>query len=203
VSEKTGRPSRQSNRRRLSPEEEHLWSTVTRGIKPLRRATLLGAAKGSGVASGLGQDTTAIPAAGAGLARLATQVAMPAQKQAQPHPGPIAIARRDRLNLSRGRTQIDARIDLHGLTQTEAHAALLRFLQRCRADGARFALVITGKGAPNGERGVLRRQVPLWLGLGEFRAHVLGFDVAGIGHGGEGAFYVRLRSLRRWPQSQP
>ena len=107
--------------------------------------------------------------------------------------------------LARGRANIDARIDLHGLTQAEAHAALLRFLHRAQAEGARFVLVITGKGTPatagtqhpaSGERGVLRRQVPLWLGLPEFRSCVLGFDGAHVGHGGDGALYVRLRRTR-------
>jgi DNA-nicking Smr family endonuclease len=61
-------------------------------------------------------------------------------------------------------------------------------------------LVITGKGAraqdERGERGVLKRQVPLWLKLPEFRAYVVGFEEAHIGHGGEGALYVRLRRAR-------
>jgi len=40
---------------------------------------------------------------------------------------------------------------------------------------------------------VLKRQVPLWLALPEFRALVLGVEGAHIAHGGEGALYVRLR----------
>ena len=69
------------------------------------------------------------------------------------------------------RNAIDARLDLHGRTQSEAHAALLRFLRRAQANGAKTVLVITGKGGDrDGERGVLKRQVPLWLALPEFRA---------------------------------
>jgi DNA-nicking Smr family endonuclease len=86
------------------------------------------------------------------------------------------------------------------MTQTEAYAALRRLLQRSQANGAKFVLVITGKGVPNSainERGVLRRQVPLWLALPEFRHYVTGFDVAHPGHGGEGALYVRLRKVMR------
>jgi DNA-nicking Smr family endonuclease len=94
---------------------------------------------------------------------------------------------------------IDERIDLHGMTQAQAHSALLRFLHRSQSHGAKFVLVITGKGAasaPRSERGVLRQQVPLWLALPEFRACVLGFDVAHAGHGGDGALYVRVRRTR-------
>jgi DNA-nicking Smr family endonuclease len=81
------------------------------------------------------------------------------------------------------------------LTQNEAYAALLRFLERAQADGRRIALVVTGKDR-GGERGVLRRQVPLWLELPAFRALVVGFDNAHAGHGGDGALYVRLRRRR-------
>ncbi|MCP2000233.1 DNA-nicking Smr family endonuclease [Nitrobacter winogradskyi] len=82
------------------------------------------------------------------------------------------------------------------MTQTRAYRALLRFLQDASGDGLAFVLVITGKGRAKGadsERGVLRRQVPQWLALPEFRSLVVGFDEAHLGHGGEGALYVRLR----------
>jgi DNA-nicking Smr family endonuclease len=110
------------------------------------------------------------------------------------------LARREKQRLARGTVQLDARIDLHGRTQSEAHAALLSFLRRAQADDARFVLVITGKGGSArdhwSERGVLRRQVPHWLRLPEFRHYVVGFEDAHIGHGGEGALYVRLRRAR-------
>jgi DNA-nicking Smr family endonuclease len=84
---------------------------------------------------------------------------------------------------------------LHGFTQHEAHAALLRFLRNAVERDAHLVLVITGKGR-GGEIGVLRRQVPQWLGLPEFRALVVGFEDAAIAHGGEGALYVRLKRGR-------
>jgi DNA-nicking Smr family endonuclease len=105
------------------------------------------------------------------------------------------LGRRMKQRVARGKEAIDGRLDLHGLTQSEAHAALLRFLRAASARGARLVLVITGKGAREGgsERGVLKRQVPHWLGLPEFRTLVIGFDNAHITHGGEGALYVRVR----------
>ena len=81
------------------------------------------------------------------------------------------------------------------MTQTRAHRALSDFLQRAHIDGLTFVLVITGKGsaaAAHSGRGVLRRQVPQWLSLPEFRTLVVGFEEAHIGHGGEGALYVRI-----------
>ena len=76
-----------------------------------------------------------------------------------------------RTRVARGKETIDARLDLHGMTQAQAHSALLHFLRNAQTRGARLVLVITGKGARGeGERGVLRRQVPQWLGLPDFRA---------------------------------
>jgi DNA-nicking Smr family endonuclease len=97
--------------------------------------------------------------------------------------------------VARGKEAIDARLDLHGYTQDEAHSALLRFLRSANARDARLVLVITGKGR-GGEIGVLRRQVPNWLALPEFRALVIGYEDAAITHGGEGALYVRVRRTR-------
>ncbi len=117
---------------------------------------------------------------------------------ASPKPPPLTLlARRERSRIARGRTDIDARLDLHGMTQSRAHGALLRFLIRAQNDGMMLVLVITGKGAGKGEgRGVLRQQVPEWLGLAEFRALVIGFEEAHAAHGGGGALYVRVRRAR-------
>jgi DNA-nicking Smr family endonuclease len=124
-------------------------------------------------------------------------------RAAKPNPAPAApplapLGRRERSQLSRGRKDIDARLDLHGMTQTRAHHALFSFLRRAHSGGLTFVLVITGKGRMGAEteRGVLRRQVPQWLSLPEFRPLVVGFEEAHTGHGGEGALYVRIRRSR-------
>ena len=112
-------------------------------------------------------------------------------------PPPLApIERRLKQRLARGQVEIDARLDLHGRTQSEAHAALARFLHRAQSNGARTVLVITGKGDADDGRGVLKRQVPLWLASPELRSCVLGVEVAHRTHGGAGALYVRLRRER-------
>jgi DNA-nicking Smr family endonuclease len=116
-------------------------------------------------------------------------------------PAPTSFDRRTKQKLARGSIAIDARIDLHGFTQARAHAELLRFLKQAQNDGARMVLVITGKGGaphsgPAEERGVLRRQVPLWLKMAELRTMVAAFSPANVGHGGEGALYVQLRRPR-------
>jgi DNA-nicking Smr family endonuclease len=117
---------------------------------------------------------------------------------APPPPQAPGLERRVRLALRRGALQVDARIDLHGMYQAEAHGALIGFLMRARASGHTHVLVVTGKGGPGydeafSERGVLRRSVPHWLRSPELRGVVLGFEEAARHHGGAGALYVRLR----------
>jgi DNA-nicking Smr family endonuclease len=117
----------------------------------------------------------------------------------------MSLDRPLRRALARGQTQIEARIDLHGMTQADAHGALFGFLRRTQAQGVAVVLVITGKGGPgatdgrfgDGQRGILRRLVPLWLSLPEMRRVVSGFSEAGPRHGGGGALYVRLRRPSR------
>ncbi|MFD0937956.1 Smr/MutS family protein, partial [Methylobacterium trifolii] len=108
------------------------------------------------------------------------------------------LERQARLALRRGRLQVDARIDLHGMYQGQAHDALVGFLLRARSAGHAYVLVVTGKGSPDfadafSERGVLRRSVPHWLRSPELRGIVIGFEEASRHHGGAGALYVRLR----------
>jgi DNA-nicking Smr family endonuclease len=111
-----------------------------------------------------------------------------------------ALARKTRRRIAKGRDAIDGRLDLHGFTQAEAHATLAQFLHAAAQRGARLVLVITGKGGRNGDHGVLRRQVPLWLQLPEMRDCVISCEPAHIAHGGEGALYVRIRRTRSFTE---
>jgi DNA-nicking Smr family endonuclease len=168
--------------RKLSRNERELWATITRAIAPLRAAD---------PSTSPGERSEPPPAPHA----VPADTPKPREKPVPPLAG---LDRRLRQRLVRGRAELDGRIDLHGLTQAEAHDALVRFLRSRRAEGARIVLVITGKGTRgvNVDRGVLRRQVPLWLRSPQLREAVLGFEPAGRVHGGEGAFYVRLRRAR-------
>jgi DNA-nicking Smr family endonuclease len=178
------------SRRRVSEEEAALWRSVTRTVSPLRRHRK-DAAPAAERAEPKQKPQPRVP-----LPPHPVAVAYrPAPKPKEPALAPID--RRSKQKLARGAQAIDARIDLHGRTQHEAHAALLRFLHRQQANGAKMVLVITGKGGGrDGGRGVLKRQVPMWLALPEFRGLVVGFGDAAIGHGGEGALYVRVRRFK-------
>ncbi|MFK4511715.1 Smr/MutS family protein [Bradyrhizobium daqingense] len=183
------RPS--PRRRALSEEDRELWDLVAKQVKPLRKHRVVKAQP----------PPRSEPATIAPVARPAPSprpmAAAPAPRATKPVMPPLApLGKRERTKLSRGRSEIDARLDLHGMTQMRAHRALTGFLHRAHHEGLTFVLVITGKGRSGGESGVLRRQVPEWLSLPEFRAFVVGFEEAAIGHGGEGALYVRIRRAR-------
>jgi DNA-nicking Smr family endonuclease len=181
-------PPSSRRKRALSEEERALWEGVAKEIKPLRKKPRSGKTEAA-----LSDVETTAAAKAAAPANPPPSIKIP--RATKPIVPPLApLGRRERAQLSRGRKEIDARLDLHGMTQTRAHRELFGFLQRAHSHGLTFVLVITGKGrVADPERGVLRRQVPQWLSLPEFRALVVGFEEAHIGHGGEGALYVRIR----------
>jgi DNA-nicking Smr family endonuclease len=163
---------------RQAEPDAAMWRRATRDVSPLEpRTTPL-----AGPPPSFAEPTRARPALPA-----AAPSAIP----------PLAVDRFagiDRASaerLKRGRQPIEARLDLHGMTQDEAHPALARFIQTSRDDGKRCVLVITGRGALGG--GVLRAAVPRWLGEPAFRPHLLAIATAQPRDGGAGALYVMLR----------
>ncbi len=107
------------------------------------------------------------------------------------------LDRRTQLRLRRGKVNIEARLDLHGMTQTAAHDALHHFLERAFMAGKKTVLVVTGKGLrADGRIGVLRQAVPQWLNTFPLRQWVHAFDHAAARDGGEGALYIVMRRQR-------
>jgi DNA-nicking Smr family endonuclease len=114
--------------------------------------------------------------------------------------------------LRRGAIAPDATLDLHGLTEEAAHRAVSVFLRNAALQGARLALIVTGKGAkPSApeepfdleldqrSRGVLKAMVPRWLQEPELVRLVADVRTAHRRHGGGGALYVYLRKERPHP----
>lgn len=207
--------------RRLNDDERILWSDYIHGIAPLRPRV-------PPVAEVPRSDATATPetphkpeskAASKPPPKFqkpakikqdgnerAKGVPAPPPKSAAPLTPLAPLGRRVKQGLGRGVLDLDGRLDLHGLTQAQAHATLIRFLATAQTRGAKTVLVITGKGATgardnpfgyadhtDGERGILRRAVPLWLKSPELRGIVIGFETAHRAHGGDGALYIRVR----------
>jgi len=103
----------------------------------------------------------------------------------------IILDRRVEKNIRQGDIALEARIDLHGMTQSEAYDALARFMAKQVKAGRRNLLVITGKG--RGNAGVLKTNLPMWLQSLPEASAILTLRPAAPKHGGDGAFYVVLR----------
>ncbi|KQT85555.1 Smr/MutS family protein [Aurantimonas sp. Leaf443] len=176
-------------RGRLSQEDARLWAGVARSVRPL---------PGKAVPPQEKEDEALLGPAFEKALSGTPAAPLPAAPAPGPRPlGLHPIEKPVRRKLSKGRLPIEARIDLHEMTQGVAHYALLGFLSRAHAQGLRHVLVITGRGGGGGAlfgaRGVLRRVVPHWFETPEFRRYVSGFEPAERHHGGDGALYVRLR----------
>lgn len=193
-------PGRRGRRRHLSAEERALWDHVVRSVTPLHPAE-----PPPPVPEAPSVEAVPPPAEAAAPATRPPPSRAKAAPVAPSPPPLAALEPKTRRRLGRG-AEVDARLDLHGLTQAAAHRRLRLFLMEAQAVGHSVVLVITGKGDPDrlmahgpafGEgRGVLKRAVPLWLAEPDLRGVVVGFESAGRRHGGEGALYVRIRRQR-------
>ncbi len=82
---------------------------------------------------------------------------------------------------------INATLDLHRYTITEALDAVEIFLEDAADKGFTLVRIITGKGIHSTGGKTLREAVPAWLA-----AHGYSYRPAKISQGGDGAFLVSL-----------
>ncbi len=190
--------ARRSPTRPLSAEEHDLWRRAARAFKPLDETRL---------------KRLEDPSPPSNKSDLMRQSAPVKGGPSMRDPSPATrnpVNRGSEKKIRRGRVEIEARIDLHGMTQKKARAQLLSFLRRAHENGMRQVLVITGKGA--GARaidqrkfepwtpeeralpGVLRRSFTQWMSDPAFATLVSGYAESHRRHGGSGAFYVMLRA---------
>ncbi|MGV6820827.1 MAG: Smr/MutS family protein [Parvularcula sp.] len=182
--------SRRKPKRPLTDDEAELWQKVARSVNPLDPDGIV-----------LPQPAPSPPSPARAAQRF--RQSAPARKPSfsapaieRLHAGDPKKARR----VARGRSQINATIDLHGMRQLEAEMRLHRFLSGAKTSGHRTVLVITGKGAPDGvydpfaesPRGILRRRFLEWIDRPPFSSLISSVAPAHIKHGGSGAFYVFL-----------
>ncbi len=201
----------------LSPADAELWARITRGVRPLRESGEVAARPSSDrreTRARTGKDTRhPPPRAGQSSPRPAPSSSTGQPPQPRPHRAPPGgtLNRRERQRMARGKVEIEARMDLHGLGVEAAHTALRAFIIDSRRRGMRTVLVITGKGkapfarhtlhgqdywhAPE-RAGKLRQLLPRWLAEAGIAEHVAGWQPAHPRHGGGGAFYIRLRRAR-------
>lgn len=170
--------------RALRNDERELWRETMRGVKPLHRTKPPAAKPAPPPVEAKSRSKTKPPRAAAAPIEPA-----PAKKPAAGK-AVATLDRRSAQKLKRGKLPIEARLDLHGMTQAEAHTALTRFLVRAQKDGVRAVLVITGKS------GVLHSAVPRWLDDEVHRGRIHAASRAHAQHGGDGALYLLLRRPR-------
>lgn len=191
-------------RRPLGPEEQELWQAVARTARPMHPAKPVAR-----------PDAAALPPAPAKPRpplepfRLGEKVATAARHDLAPPlsdrlaAAPLRMDAKAFARMSRGKLAPEARIDLHGMTLSEAHPELIRFILNAWSDGLRLVLVITGKGRKAGDEtaipqriGALKHQVPVWLRQPPLGPAVLQVAEAHLRHGGAGAYYVYLKRPR-------
>lgn len=209
----TGPNKLKSSKGGTSPADIALWHHTASSVTPLKKAKARVPDVGPPEETKPKSEPAPVrmPPIKAAPKQNTTRAAPPLQPQRTPLPKAppplVPIERRKARRIARGHVEIDARLDLHGLRQTDAERRLRTFLLRARADGLRTVLVITGKGADRdtddghialgrSERGVLRCSVPLWLEAPELRDCVAGIAPAHVRHGGSGALYIHLRKMR-------
>lgn len=173
----------------ISHEDRILWETVARTAKPIKGRSL---AEFQGLLSP-GSADPEISNAQQAVSGDVPKAVLPKDRTVKPHFGPRRLDEPTHRKIAKGKVSLSARIDLHGMTQGEAHALLHAFLHRAHAQGLRHVLVITGKGASFGSDGVLRQAVPSWFSTPLFKPYVGAYEDAARHHGGQGALYVRLR----------
>ncbi|TLX05818.1 Smr/MutS family protein [Rhizobium sp. MHM7A] len=177
--------------RKLSADERILWGKVARSTRPMpgkaneltELDAFLAETEAAAERQNVEKQTSVSPTA--------AQLAAPSTSR-QPAKVHHPLERPVKRKIAKGRLALEARIDLHGLVQSQAHVILLDFLIRAHERGMRHVLVITGKGSSLGSEGALKRAVPLWFSKPEFRHLISSYEPAAQHHGGEGALYIRL-----------
>ena len=189
-------------RRDLTQGEVTLWELAMREVQPVKRRRRV---------APLTVDESSIDrkAAKPQQPQIVSSVKLSVGSPVMPAKAPSRLDGATIRRLREGKVEPEARLDLHGLTQVQAHARLVTFLHRARERGVRCVLVITGKGLAarnvaashsdwmsGASSGVLRALVPRWLREGELHGLVRGHVEAHVRHGGAGAIYVYLRQSR-------
>ena len=174
-----------SRRRVVRNDEARLFEAAMRGVEPL-----------SGRGGVAPTESDAPPPAETKRPAAPPPAPPPPRMERMPELRPgIAtdLDARTMERLRRGRLRPEARLDLHGMTQDEAHRAVAGFIAASRSAGRRCVILITGRGRAKLGGGILREQPPRWLNLQPTRGDILGFAEAQPKDGGAGALYVLLK----------
>lgn len=134
--------------------------------------------------------------------------AMEAEEIAAPKasPKPVAMKATTKQNLSplkqlsireasrsfKPHKDVEATLDLHGMTKLEAYDMVQQFIRKAQRAGKRHVAIITGKGK-GGEVGVLRSNLPHWLNEPTLRPLISAVAEARAEKGGAGVMHVLVK----------
>ena len=86
-------------------------------------------------------------------------------------------------------------IDLHGYRLHNARIALQKYILNAYEKNIRNILIITGKGYNN--KGILKKEVPLWLKDQNLMSLLVNFEIAPKEFGGDGALLVKIKNKKK------
>jgi DNA-nicking Smr family endonuclease len=182
--------------RKLNPEDKRLWEFVTRSVTPLKERRH----SADDALAELAEKPIKTKLKYSAVEALPTPVKKEAPALKPLHVGTaVDLDAATAKKFKRGKMPVDARLDLHGLTLAQAHAALISFIRTQAERGARSVIVVTGKGSPNAERptGKIKAELIHWLNAGSVRPYILAVNEATPRQGGSGAVYVLLKRRDR------
>jgi DNA-nicking Smr family endonuclease len=185
-------------KRDLTATDQRLWRHVTRNVKSIHRSS---SAAGDSIAAEepIHSATRPLPSATKAAMKGISATPSKAAHDMNQNLGPVgvgAVSSLDRSNgkkLIRGKYPVDGKIDLHGMSLSQAHSVLCAFINRSYAKHDRCVVVITGKGRKSEHGGKIRAELVVWLNQPSLRSKVVAVVQANIRDGGSGAFYVLLK----------
>ena len=173
-------------KRGLNDDDMGQWQKVTQTVRPMHPLKPIVAQRASKTPSPAKQQVVAKP------------YSAPKQPVMQAISSPSSkLEAKTFRRIGRDSDRIDGTLDLHGMRQEEAHAALIRFITMSVDRGRKLVIIVTGKGRSVNSDGVLKRMVPQWLTLPPLSTYVVASSPAHRHRGGEGALYVQLRRKER------
>lgn len=162
------------NARILSSDEKGIWKKVAKTIAPRKSEKGHGSSKPS-----------------ISTPEFENMLRLPVEKKGPKEKNKLKIDINQDKKTRRGRVQIEAQIDLHDMTQSQARIKLYQMIKTAKTNNNKCILIITGKGF-RGE-GVLRGSFVEWVNDSKVRDLIATYAPAHRKHGGTGAWYIFLK----------
>lgn len=187
---KSAAPLKTRKIRALKDEDIAIWGQATENVTQYAAPNLHKDHTPKSLKRHYGQSSGS---AVSGMITLETFGAPTSAKPITNQPSSFQVDANLKKRFEKGDLPIEGKIDLHGMTLVQAHHRFTQFITGKIKEGARFILVVTGKGTSSGGEGVIRKNLPLWCDAVNLKPHILQIKQAQPKHGGSGASYILLR----------